>query len=632
MKTLARILGVVALALALAPAARGALDAQVPKHNCSFCHNLHGGSYAALADSATSQALCQGCHGDAGPAQWNRDGTMVDIPKQQSIHNGSKHTAPTTCWDCHDHEGSASGNLFMIPRTKKIQGVDTTIIFTSDATQAGFTGVNGVCYVCHTQAGPKANGLSGHNGPDVCTFCHTHDAGFQGAGGSCTSCHNSPRGNHREVVSEFDRTSHHVQLGGAGADIPEADCVVCHDQNSIVGIDLTAHPRGGSDHVVLINQDGGAPITYDPGVTDPSVLTPFCLSCHDVDGGVGGDTSPFSDGIVRPLIDETAWNVSSHKTSTSADCADCHEVHGSQKVKLLRPGSVVPNATTKVEQEEGFCFQCHKSGGPASTNIQAQFDPATINWAEGSWGEQNITTFNDRHDVQHEASSVSGAKIECVNCHRPHADNATLKYNPDPDPASAAVTWTGQTTMDRFCVDCHDNTFPPGVQGYTAGAMVDVATAYTGNDSHGVPTTTGALHNAFVLVEKTRGAGGTKASGALDSIPNPWVSPSLMQCAQCHRPHPKTAAQWPGTVKFDFFSLQDTVRHPDGRGIAYWQVAGSGMSTYIQEYWDYGLSEDSGVTEANAGGWYCNVCHDRRGMNGNNTCGSSGCHRHGGKL
>jgi hypothetical protein len=56
--------------------------------------------------------------------------------------------------------------------------------------------------------------------------------------------------------------------------------------------------------------------------------------------------------------------------------------------------------------------------------------------------------------------------------------------------------------------------------------------------------------------------------------------------------------------------------------------------TTRQFFWDYGLMEDDSrlVTEADAGGYYCNVCHDRRGMNGKNTCGSSGCHRHGGKL
>jgi hypothetical protein len=115
---------------------------------------------------------------------------------------------------------------------------------------------------------------------------------------------------------------------------------------------------------------------------------------------------------------------------------------------------------------------------------------------------------------------------------------------------------------------------------------------------------------------------------------NPWTSPALMSCIQCHRPHPKAAGEWPGTVAYDLFSLQDTVRAPDGRGMAYWEDVSVMGQTTRQYFWDYGLTEDDSraVTEPTAGGYYCNTCHDRRGMNGKNTCGASGCHRHGGKL
>ena len=90
--------------LLLAGAARP-LAAQTPRHNCAFCHDLHGGSYSALTTFATSQALCESCHGDAGPAFVDRDGVQVPVPKNLAIHNGTKHTTPTSCWNCHDHEG-----------------------------------------------------------------------------------------------------------------------------------------------------------------------------------------------------------------------------------------------------------------------------------------------------------------------------------------------------------------------------------------------------------------------------------------------------------------------------------------------------------------------------------------------
>ena len=89
--------------------------AQAPMHNCSFCHNLHGGSYSALSDWAVTEDLCLSCHGDAGPASVDRDGVQVTVPKSGRndegntfvAHNGDKHSTPTNCWDCHNVPGES---------------------------------------------------------------------------------------------------------------------------------------------------------------------------------------------------------------------------------------------------------------------------------------------------------------------------------------------------------------------------------------------------------------------------------------------------------------------------------------------------------------------------------------------
>ena len=135
--------------------------------------------------------------------------------------------------------------------------------------------------------------------------------------------------------------------------------------------------------MVLINQDDSTAIVYEPGVSATSVLTPFCVSCHDSDGATVYATSliPFSDGLTRPFVDETEWYASSHKGSGSAECADCHEVHGSEKVNLFTPGDLAPDPTTKTEEEEGFCFSCHDSGGPASFDLATDF-ALPINWVQ----------------------------------------------------------------------------------------------------------------------------------------------------------------------------------------------------------------------------------------------------------
>jgi predicted CXXCH cytochrome family protein len=302
----------------LLPSAPNQLEAQTPKHDCSSCHNLHGGSYSALSDYAVAEELCLTCHGDGGPPQ---------APKQEGIHDGPKHSTPTSCWNCHDHEGSAGLNLFMIPETRADlpQGGSATVTFQNNAAQADFIGSEGVCYVCHTDPATQANGFAGHNGPDVCTTCHSHSGGFQGAGGGCSGCHNSTRladghthAPRRQVTGtggDYDRTSVHVTSA------TDDDCVVCHDQRTDhstddFGVLLYDHDDGTS---IELTHDG------DPNTnsTEAAKLEQFCLGCHG-DGSAdktgvtfptgASATQPFTSLATIPDVDSLVWAAPPHPT------------------------------------------------------------------------------------------------------------------------------------------------------------------------------------------------------------------------------------------------------------------------------------------------------------------------------
>jgi predicted CXXCH cytochrome family protein len=668
MKTLLRIAVLVALTTLGSPfLGNGAaqLEGQAPKHNCSFCHNLHGGAYGALMDFEVVEDLCVSCHGDAGPAQVDRDGTFVDIPKQESIHDGAKHVSPTSCRECHAHEGDADTNLFMVPRTMTVpQGGTATVTFTNNAAQADFVGSEGVCYVCHTDVATQNTGFAGHNGPDVCTTCHDHDGGFQGAGGGCSGCHNSTRladghthAARRQVTGtggDYDLSSVHV------TSVTDDDCVVCHDQRDghsgdNLGVLLYDHDDGTSIELT----HGGDPNTSS---TEAAKLEQFCLGCHG-DGSAdrtgvtfptgASATQPFSSLVTIPDVDSLVWAASSHEGGVTGGCYGngafgCHgNGHGSNLENLRAPYNSTLNATTLYEQEEGFCFNCHTSGGAASTDIDAQF-ATPINWSESEWGLNQITTFNDRHDVQHAAADSSGAKIECVNCHRPHADNSSQKYNPDPDPGNTPPSWTGQSAMDAFCADCHDGTFPAGVEGHkdpadgvTPIAMTDVASAWATEDGMGAVAGAATNEREYVMVERSVGAGGTTGatdgSGDMDLVlyADAFGADPVLNCTQCHRPHPKAAANWPGTYKYDLLSYQDSVRLSDGRALAYPIDIVDGRMGNPSIYtgvWDFGLTDDfAPPTVEAAGGFTCNACHARENMNTKTEgCATGGgCHSHG---
>ncbi len=602
------------------------LMAQAPMHNCSFCHNLHGGGYAALSDWAVTEDLCLSCHGDAGPATVDRDGVQVTVPKSGRndagntfvAHNGAKHSAPTNCWDCHNHEGEASLNFKMIQSVMPTPASgDRSVVFTAwsgvNSFADGDATYDGVCEVCHTATDYHNNiGPPGtHNFTDDCTDCHLHGSGFEGAGGGCAGCHSSIQGSRRAVVGEFDRTSHHVDWAGGGlansGEIPDSDCTTCHDQS--------AHQAGNvrlKDVDDPTNTAASVVLTGDPNTssTEAAKLEAHCLSCHDADGA-NGNTTPFTGGATVVAIDNTAWLASSHEGTTAiAGCygdgtIGCHSSgHGSQKTKLLGPPATAATAPAYAEQEEGFCFNCHDSDGPAGTDMDSVWGEP-INWMTNASGVSSLTTFNDRHDVQQAAQATSGAVIECAHCHNPHGDNASQPYRLDPDPSDGHVVGTDWyfteyqsegDLLSEFCLDCHDGSLAAGTSGHSGGAMDNVRTSWI---TDGMGSGTG-------------GPGLIAGTG--------WVAGDILRCWTCHLPHPRVDEDFGITNNF---AMVDTVRTKDLSAYIM-HTPKRGSPTYI-----YSMTDDTDGTGTQNGGAYCMTCHDRTGMISKGDCWS--CHMHGDK-
>jgi len=608
MRRLATILAGSAVLLVIAPvlpADGGAATAwaQALKHNCAFCHNLHGGSYAALRDTAVVEDLCDSCHGvtEAEPDSILRDGTWVTIPKNGGagfdIHNGAKHTAfardPTGCWDCHNHEGEAGGNLSMIQAnmptpvsgtlpviftSRGTDAADTTLYSFADGDEDGDGDYTGVCEVCHTETSNHQNGLNlpdasnhSHEVGRTCSDCHTHDGGFAG-GGPCASCHDTGgagtqgTNNRRAVIPEIKRPSHHV-----GASYVDEDCATCHDQSE--------HQQG---QVRLLNADDASVIVY--GGT-PSDLEPFCLSCHDSDGSIVAGGPPFSDGLTPPDV-ASGWTSASHNATGGYTCWDCHDnAHGSEKRKLLAPADVAPTAPANTEEEEGFCFNCHSSGGAASTDIQTQFS-GSILWVAAAVGDNSNTNLNDRHDVQYAAQTTSGAKIECTDCHDPHAATSAQPWKTDPDPADGRVPGTGQVfagtdALSEFCMDCHDGSFPSAVT---------------------APIT---------ALNSVRDTWATDAMGAGGGSPTlksgyGWAPGDTMACAACHSPH----------VSSNLFHGHETILSKDGTT----PVPSDGGAGYT-------LTDNSVKSPPVNGYNWCNTCHTSSMGDKKDNCFA--CHYHG---
>jgi len=638
-----RVFRLLSLSVGILP---GAAGAQTLKHNCSFCHNLHGGSYSALSDFSVVEDLCWSCHDNAvlGDTQVLRDGFVVDVPQNgYSVHNGAKHTAfsrpPTGCWDCHNHEAESDGlqgrNLAMIQASMPTPVSGTrSVIFTSRGLDAGQASLysfadgdedtdgvyTGVCEACHTETSNHQNGT---NLPDVsnhahergrtCSDCHTHDGGFAG-GGPCGSCHDTGGqgttgpNTRRAIIPELSRPSHHV-----GSTYQDTDCQVCHDMGAHQG--GTVRLKNADDPGIVYELSGGDPNTV---ASEAAKITPFCLSCHDADGA--GGSVPFSDGLTPPVIDAAVWASSSHEGSaTIAGCYGdgafgCHgSGHGSEKLNLLAPGDVAPNATTRYEEEEGFCFACHDADGPAVSNAWAGYNTSVL-WAD------DVTQFgpsdqNDRHDVLHTTQAISGVKIECADCHDPHTANAS---NPpfslvrlDPDPTDGRVPGTGwfadsaavnggtggTDPISEWCLDCHDGSFRPGVLDNRNPQVYDI------------------LHGGQTWYSNSHGAGSSGAS--LKTGTNYWALDMVVSCLACHQAHPDdTPQQYTGSLFNNLFLMNDTIHGTDFTTV----IPSDGAS--------YELTSLTARKNDFVNSYYlCNTCHSSSMGSGKLNCFD--CHTHG---
>jgi hypothetical protein len=406
-----------------------------------------------------------------------------------------------------------------------------------------------------------------------CSSCHAHSAdgtagtrdGFMP--GTCRGCHSEIQGTRRRVAGasgDFIRSSHHVVGNQAGT-------------------------------VRLFNVDTPAIVYALEGSGDATDYENFCVSCHDANGAAG-DVTPFSDNTAVITINMTAWTSASHNTVVSSftgSCRDCHDNgHGSNKTKLLAPWNYTNdgNADDGLRQEERFCFICHDATGPSTKNLETPYGYA-VNWVD-QVVHDNLN-MNDRHDVQLSAQNVSGAKIECVNCHNPHTDNAITKVIANPDPTDGRTPgsgyFAGTNFMSDWCLDCHDGSMPAAITQPTI-ALLNV-NSFMAGDAHGLGNGNATLKNGY---------------GYVDNM--------TVNCMSCHTSH--VGGTTPVTGSTNFFQLLIRVKSTDG--LTDVPTDGGGFN--------YETTNNLNTAPDTTSGWnWCNTCHTSS-MN-NSNCFR--CHYHG---
>jgi predicted CXXCH cytochrome family protein len=331
-------------------------------------------------------------------------------------------------------------------------------------------------------------------------------------------------------------------------------CLSCHDGTIALGNVLssatpiamaggvTTMPSGSpsrlgtdlsGDHPISIAYTSTLAATRGE-LADPSVLTGAvrldatgrmqCGACHDAHNDPYGKFLVMSNqasALCQVCHLKNYWNLSDHRlsgktwngvapnpwTHTSGAtvaanaCENCHRPHTAPGKKWLQNAAI----------EEGNCYPCHNAN-VAAKNIQSEFSKGSIH---------PVATYTGVHDPA-ESAVAQTRHVECVDCHNPHASNASTGTLSGSLIGVRGVDINGvainpSTAEYQICFRCHaDSPNQPAPLVTRQFAQLNTRLEFaTGNPSF------------HPVAGPGRGA-------KVPSLIAPWTVSSIVKCSDCH--------------------------------------------------------------------------------------------------
>jgi len=460
---------------------------------------------------------------------------------------------------------------------------------------------------------------------EICVFCHAP--------------HNtSPSGqlwNRRVGLSYTPYTSSTRKSAAGQPNGASLLCLSCHDgtialgevrnRAGAIGIagGVTALPAGNALIGTDLSDDHPVSFVYDASLqaargelAAPSTLVKpskvrldasgrlQCTACHDPHDNTNTKflvVANTASALCQTCHLKNYWSGSDHKnsaktwnniapnpwphttgTSVAANaCENCHRPHTAGGGKRL----------LNYAAEEANCFPCH-NGNVAAKNIQTEFNKASVH---------HVANYTGIHDPT-EAASVATSHVECVDCHNPHAANATAGSTPG---GSATPTLPGSQL---------------GVRGISIGGIeVNPATAEyeicfrCHADGAG---NTPAASTPRVIVQNNKRLEFTStnpsyhpiaAAGRSTNVPSlvaGWTTSSRVKCTDCHNNNAGPYSTGSGTT-------------PSGTSVN--GPHGSTNPTLLERQYTTTDGPSGGATESAAVYALCYKCHDRTNILSNAT-------------
>ena len=259
-----------------------------------------------------------------------------------------------------------------------------------------------------------------------------------------------------------------------------------------------------------------------------------CTACHDPHDDTNGKFLTMANtasALCQTCHLKNYWTASDHKTSTKTwngagtdpwphttettvaanACENCHRPHTAGGSRRLL------NSAT----EEANCFTCHNAN-VAAKNIQTEFSKAYTHTVAGTTGV---------HDPV-EAGVVPSATrhVECVDCHNPHAVNATGGAMPGSLAGVRGINLANaevnpSTAEYQICFRCHgDSTGQTGP--YTPRQIVQ------NNKRLEFQTGNPSFHPVAGI-----GRSGTSLMPSLNGMTlngSPLTATTVIKCTDCH--------------------------------------------------------------------------------------------------
>ncbi len=379
----------------------------------------------------------------------------------------------------------------------------------------------------------------------VCIFCHAPH----------NSSPTAPLWNRRTPGGSYVPYSSSTAKANAGQPTGASLlCLSCHDGTIALGDVLnrastitmaggvTTMPAGSAsnlgtdlsgDHPVSIPYTAALAATRGELVA-PSTLTGRvrldasgqlqCTSCHDAHDDSNGKFLVIpnqASALCQTCHVKNYWSLSDHRLSgktwngagtnpwphTSGTtvavnaCENCHRPHtaGGKKWNL------------NYAAEENNCYSCH-NGNVAAKNIQAEFAKSSLHPVASTTGV---------HDPV-EPAVVQSRHVECVDCHNPHASNASGGVLAGSLAGVRGVNIAGSeinpaTAEYQICLRCHaDSNGKPAP--YTTRQLAQTNTRLEFD----------TLNPSFHPVA------GPGRSANVPSLVAPWNTASVIKCSDCH--------------------------------------------------------------------------------------------------